>query len=111
MEAAARVSRKNSRGGTYVIEWAIRFDPCLEVEPGRFYSTALGDRAMGLNLALGDLDEKERGIGDGGKPNFGGFHHEDWWTGAKDTRTNLREFGTLWILTQRPSRPTTASRN
>ena len=72
------------------------FDPCLEVEPGKFYSTALGDRAVGLNIALGDLDEKEKGKG-----NFGNFHHEDWWAGAKDRRTNLREFGILWIRTQR----------
>jgi SSS family solute:Na+ symporter len=54
----------------------------------------LGDRAMGLNIALGDLDERERGTG-----NFGDFHHEDWWAGHKDTRTNLKDFGTLWIRT------------
>ena len=42
----ARRSASPSRkpGGGYVIEWAIRFDPCLEVEPGVFYSTAMGDR-------------------------------------------------------------------
>jgi SSS family solute:Na+ symporter len=99
MFAAARVTRKNKRGGMYVIEWAVNFNPCLEVEPGKFYSTAMGDRAMGLNIALGDIDEPERGIGDDGKPNFGRFHHEDWWAGKKNTRTNLRDFGTLWIRT------------
>ena len=43
----------------YVIEWAIRFDPCLEVEPGVFYSTSMGDRRMGLNILVGDLDRDE----------------------------------------------------
>lgn len=94
MHAVARVAAKHARGGIYVIEWAVNFNPCLEVEPGRFYSTAMGDRAVGLNIALGDIDEKERGNG-----NFGHFHHEDWWTGAKNVRTQLRHFGTLWIMT------------
>ncbi|MEP7367892.1 MAG: hypothetical protein ABI972_31910 [Acidobacteriota bacterium] len=94
MEAVARVADGKSKPRRYVIEWAVNFDPCLEVEPGQFYSTALGDRAMGLNIALGDLDEKERGTG-----NFGHFHHEDWWAGTKNLRTQLRQFGTLWIRT------------
>lgn len=80
-------------GKGYIIEWAVNFDPCLEVEPGMFYSTALGNRSMGLNIALGDLDEKERGEG-----NFGNFHHEDWFAGAKDVRTQLRHWGTLWMM-------------
>jgi solute:Na+ symporter, SSS family len=75
---------------SYVLEWSIAFDPCIEVEPGVFWSPALGDRTVGLNLALGDLDEKEKGAG-----NFGNFHHEEWWAGAKDVRTQLRHFGQL----------------
>ena len=47
--------------GGYVLEWRIAFNPCLEVEPGLFYSTSLGDKPMGLNIALGDLDEKGKG--------------------------------------------------
>ena len=90
--AQQAVARVKAGGKGYIIEWAVSFDPCLEVEPGKFYSTALGDRAMGLNIALGDLDEKEKGAG-----NFGNFHHEDWWAGAKDVRTQLRNWGTLWI--------------
>jgi hypothetical protein len=43
---------------------------------------------MGLNIALGDLDEKERGAG-----NFGHFHHEDWFAGEKDVRT---KFAAVW---------------
>lgn len=87
--------RPRQQGKGYIIEWAISFDPCLEIEPGKFYTTALGNRAMGLNMALGDLDEKERGEG-----NFANFHHEDWWAGAKDVRTQLRHWGTLWIMTE-----------
>jgi SSS family solute:Na+ symporter len=83
-----------------VIEWAVSFNPCLEVAPGEFYSTRMGDRAMGLNIALGDLDTEAAGTG-----NFGNFHHEDWFAGAKDIRTQLRQWGTLWIRTQpRPRR-------
>ena len=80
------------RAGGYVLEWSVAFKPCLEVEPGVFYSPSLGDRRVGLNIALGDLDEKEKGKG-----NFGNFHHEDWWAGAKDVRTQLRTWGTLHL--------------
>ena len=101
LDGAQECSAKPKPGGHgYVIEWAVSFNPCLEVTPGEFYSTALGDRAVGLNIALGDLDRKETGAG-----NFGHFHHEDWFAGAKDIRTQLRQWGTLWIRTQpRPGR-------
>jgi SSS family solute:Na+ symporter len=88
-------------GNGYIIEWAVSFNPCLEVAPGKFYSPEMGDRAMGLNIALGDLDEKEKGAG-----NFGNFHHEDWFAGARNVRTQLRHWGTLWIRTKpKPARP------
>lgn len=90
MECAAKTKPE---GKGYIIEWAISFDPCLEVEPGKFYAPALGNRALGLNIALGDLDRQEAGDG-----NFGNFHHEDWFSGAKDVRTQLRYFGTLWMM-------------
>jgi solute:Na+ symporter, SSS family len=93
------VAKPAREGRGYVIEWAISFNPCLEVEPGVFYSTNAEDRAMGLNIALGDLDEKEKGKG-----NFGNFHHEDWWAGAKDVRTQLRHWGTLWMKTGKKPR-------
>jgi SSS family solute:Na+ symporter len=97
LSGAQECAAKPKPGGKgYIIEWAVNFNPCLEVEPGKFYSSDMGDRAMGLNIAIGDLDEKERGAG-----NFGNFHHEDWWTGAKDIRTNLKQFGTLWIMNKR----------
>jgi SSS family solute:Na+ symporter len=95
--AQEAVAKPKPGGHGYIIEWAVNFNPCLEVAPGVFYSTAMGDRKMGLNIALGDLDEKERGAG-----NFGHWHHEDWFAGHKDTRTYLREFGTLWIRTATP---------
>jgi SSS family solute:Na+ symporter len=82
--------RARKRG--YVLEWRIAFDPCLEVQPGVYYTPEMGDKPMGLNIALGDLDEKEKGTG-----NFGNFHHEDWWAGLKDKRTQLRHWGTIWI--------------
>ena len=91
-EAVARVK---PGGHGYIIEWAVNFNPCLEVEPGKFYSTSMGDKPMGLNIALGDLDEESRGAG-----NFGNFHHEDWFAGAKDVRTQLKQWGTLWMMSK-----------
>jgi solute:Na+ symporter, SSS family len=104
--AQEAVAKPKSGGKGYIIEWAVNFDPCLEVSAGKFYSTAMGDRAMGLNIALGDLDEKDRGAG-----NFGHFRHEDWFAGAKNTRTQLRQWGTLWIRTSKmPARRSPATK-
>lgn len=86
----------NPSGKGYSMEWAVSFDPCLEVEPGKFYSPAMGRLAVGLNIAAGDLDEAAQGSG-----NFGNFHHEEWFAGARDTRTQLRQWGTLWIIPER----------
>lgn len=94
LEKSQECAAKVKPGGKgYIMEWAVNFDPCLEVEPGRFYSPSMGKRAMGLNIALGDLDRPEHGEG-----NFGNFHHEDWFAGAKDVRTQLKHWGTLWII-------------
>ena len=100
--AQQAVAKVKPGGKGYVIEWAVKFDPCLEVEPGKFYSVAMGDRKMGLNIALGDLDEKAAGAG-----NFGNFHHEDWFAGKKDLRTNVRQWGTLWIIAGAETGPQT----
>lgn len=94
--AQEAVAKVKPGGHGYVIEWAVNFDPCLEVEAGKFWSPAMGDRKMGLNIALGDLDEKARGEG-----NFGHFHHEDWFAGEKNLRTQLRQFGVLWMRVKR----------
>lgn len=90
MEAAAR---PKPEGKGYVIEWAVNFDPCLQVAPGRFYSTEMGNVKMGLNIAIGDLDEPEKGQG-----NFANFHHEEWFAGRPKTRTLRREWGSLWMM-------------
>ena len=87
-------------GKGYIIEWAIRFNPCLQVEPGRFYSPSMGDRPMGLNIAIRDADEQEKGKG-----NFANLHHEAWFAGVKDTENQLRKWGTLWMMAQ-PARET-----
>ena len=89
MTGAAKVK---PGGKGYVIEWSVSFEPCLEIEPGKFYTPSMGARAFGMNIAVGDLDEKQTGAG-----NFGNFHHEEWFAGAKDIRTQLRNWGTLWI--------------
>jgi SSS family solute:Na+ symporter len=87
MEAVAQVK---PAGHGYVIEWKVCANPCLEVKPGVYWSPALGSTKMGLNIALGDLDEKPRGEG-----NFGHFHHEDWWAGEQNKRTWLKQYGTI----------------
>jgi SSS family solute:Na+ symporter len=88
----AAIKRKPGGKG-YILEWAINFNPCLEVSPGRFYEPSLGERPMGLNIALGDLDEKEKGAGNGFH-----FYHEQWLAGRKNTRAQMREWGTLWLM-------------
>ncbi|MGH7487931.1 MAG: hypothetical protein ACREMY_20370 [bacterium] len=94
--AQEAVAKAKSGGKGYIIEWAVDFNPCLEVDPGKFYSVSMGDRKMGLNIAVGDLDTPARGQG-----NFGNFHHEEWFAGDPQRRTELREWGTLWLRTGR----------
>jgi SSS family solute:Na+ symporter len=98
--AQQAVARPKPGGKGYVIEWAINFNPCLEVEPGRFYDPSMGNRKMGLNIALGDLDQKEKGEG-----NQFHFYHEQWFAGGKNTRTQMREWGTLWLMADPPGPP------
>ncbi len=93
LSGAQECAAKPKPGGKgYIIEWAVSFNPCLEVEPGVFYSASMGDRAMGLNILIGDLDEPEKGT-----DNPYGFHHENSFAGSRNTRTQLRDFGTLWM--------------
>jgi SSS family solute:Na+ symporter len=94
LDGAMDCAAKPKPGGKgYIIEWVVSFDPCLEVEPGKFYSAAMGDRPMGLNIALGDLDERDRVL-----DNPYRFHHEDWWAGVKNGPTQLKHWGTLWMM-------------
>lgn len=91
--AMQAIAKPLPQGKGYVIEWSIAFNPCLEVAADTFYRATDEATRMGLNIAVGDLDEKERGEG-----NFGNFHHEDWWAGNKNTRTQLKDWGTLILL-------------
>jgi len=91
--AQKAVVQRKAAGKGYIIEWAVRFNPCIELAPGRFYSTQLGEVAVGLNIALGDLDTPGQGAGQ-----FGNFHHEQWWAGALHTRTQKNNFGTLRLM-------------
>ena len=60
--------------GQYIVEWAVRFDPCLVLPDGTFYNASTNrNTTIGFNLALGDLDTFEQGDG-----TFGHFHHETW---------------------------------
>ena len=98
--AQEAVAKVKPGGKGYIIEWAVNFNPCLEIAPRKFYSTAMGDRPMGINIAVGDLDQMEKGAG-----NFGNFHHEDWFAGDARRRTELHEWGTLWMRAgQRPAK-------
>lgn len=76
----------------FVIEWMIKADPCLEVEPGITWTPSLGVAPMGLNIAVQDADTPEEGEG-----NFGNFDHENWWSGEGFKRTWLKQFGTMFM--------------
>jgi SSS family solute:Na+ symporter len=78
-------------GSIFVFEWAIRFDPCVELRPGVFYDPAMGPTPIGINIALGDVDTPEEG-----DPVYG-LRHEMWTNGTKTDRTMLYQFGTLWL--------------
>lgn len=93
--AMVAAAKPKPSGQGYVIEWSIAFRPCLEVAPGQFFHPSDQEVVMGLNLAVGDLDQKAKGEG-----NFGHFHHEDWFAGEKNKRTNLRQWGTLRLMPQ-----------
>ena len=86
-------AKPNAQGKGYVIEWSIAFRPCLEVAAGQFFQPSDKEVVMGLNIAIGDLDEKAKGEG-----NFGNFHHEDWFAGEKNMRTNVRQWGRLRMM-------------
>ena len=91
--AMQAVAKPKLGGKGYIIEWSIAFDPCLEVAAGKFFKPGDQEVVMGLNIAVGDLDEKAKGQG-----NFGNFLHEDWFAGEKNKRTNLRQWGRLRLL-------------
>lgn len=91
--AMQAVAKPKQGGKGYIIEWSIAFDPCLEVTTGNYFKPGDQEVVMGLNIAIGDLDEKVKGQG-----NFGNFLHEEWFAGEKNKRTNLRQFGRLRMM-------------
>lgn len=89
MEAKVYFKREEEGSG-YTVEWRIRPEACLEISPGIFWSADIPVTKMGLNIAIGDLDLPESGKG-----NWANFHHENWWSGEKDKRTWLKQWGTM----------------
>ncbi|MBU2887511.1 sodium/solute symporter [Gilvimarinus agarilyticus] len=83
----AKVRIKPDLSG-YTLEWRIKPNPTLEIAPGVFWSAEMPVTEMGLNLAVGDLDKPKQ-------ENWGGFHHENWWSGERDKRTWLKHWGTM----------------
>lgn len=102
MTAAVGVYRSGSgqSGGRYVVEWGISFNPCLQLgttpqgQPVYYDTAAFPSQRVpiGLNIAVGDVDSEEASDG-----NPYGLRHEMWWNGTKADRTNLCQFGTLWL--------------
>lgn len=94
-EAAVSVSLNSSAGGgnSYVIEWAIDFMPCIQLQPGVYYAADMPPVSVGLNIALGDVDTPDRSYA-----NKYGLFHEQWFNGTNSNHTNLWQFGTLWLL-------------
>jgi SSS family solute:Na+ symporter len=82
--------KSGDEGSGYTMEWRIRPEETLEISPGVFWSADLPITKMGLNIAVGDLD-----LAENGKSNWGNFHHENWWSGEKDKRTWLKQWGTM----------------
>jgi SSS family solute:Na+ symporter len=97
MECAVRALPGAGPGSSsvYGMEWAVDFDPLLQIAPGRFWNASQGAVEMGLNIALGDTDTPAEG-----DPTFG-LRHEMWWAGNTSCQghgnchTLLSYFGTL----------------
>jgi len=87
MQAASKV---HIGGGGYVVEWRIGFE-LLHVQPGRPYCSSDPDTLVGLNIAVGDVDTPADG-----HPYYG-IRHEQWFSGEKNNRTQIDEFGTLLL--------------
>ena len=84
--------QKKPEGKGYILEWAIRFDPCLEVAAGKFYSPKMGKAEMRVKLVLGAMDRKEDGSG-----NPCNFHHEQWYAPGGEPGVR-RAWGYLQVM-------------
>lgn len=90
MKAVTKV--KDDKSG-YIVEWMIT-PQCLQVDKDKeiFWSPEMGIVKMGLNIGIQDLDNR-----DAAPLNWGRFHHEIWWAGEKDYRTEPRQWGTMYL--------------
>ena len=90
MKAVTKV--KPDKSG-YIVEWMIS-PKCLQVDKDKeiFWSPDMGIVKMGLNIGVQDLDYR-----DTAPDNWGRFHHEPWWAGEKDHRTEPRQWGTMYV--------------
>jgi len=79
----------------YEFEWRVAFDPCLQLTTGEYYNADMKTVAVGLNIALGDVDTP----GEGDKTY--GLRHEMWLSGKTCAATNchtlMSEFATLLL--------------
>eukprot|EP00054_Salpingoeca_dolichothecata_P008211 m.46914 g.46914 ORF g.46914 m.46914 type:complete len:306 (-) comp17574_c0_seq6:31-948(-) len=103
--ATSILERKEGQPRGYILEWAVRFDPCFRLPSGKFYNASMPDTTVGFNIALGDLDSFEDGNGV-----FGHFHHETWLTtshastqcptyvGNQCDPTKLQNYGALTFM-------------
>lgn len=86
------VTKLHSNG--YTAEWMISYQ-LLHLSPGVPYNSNMPDTLLGLNIALGDVDTQADG-----HPYYG-MKHEQWWSGEKVNRTQINEFGTLYLMEQK----------
>jgi SSS family solute:Na+ symporter len=86
---SAALPHKGGKG--YVIEWAIDF-ALMQMAPGKPYHPSMPDTLMGINIALGDVDLQSEG-----DVRFG-LRHENWFSGDKENRTRIADFGTLVMV-------------
>lgn len=89
-QAVVRLKDVAVEGNGFIIEWKINANPCLEVQPGKYWSPALGVVDMGMNVEIQDLDSKTAGAG-----NWSNFHHIDYWAAEQGKKELLERWGTL----------------
>lgn len=75
----------------YAVEWRVGFE-LLQLQPGRPYVSDMPDTPVGLNIAVGDADRPQDAF------TAFGLRHEQWWSGEAANRTQVREFGVLWLM-------------
>lgn len=91
VQCAASVT--SERG--YAMEWAIPFNPFVEIAPGKFYSPQIRSAALLFNLAINDFEDpasKARSAAPA-------LSHQFWFSSAtKGPVMPIQPTATLWIL-------------